>query len=224
MCGVGLQWARSAVVARPLCKRKAPGSIPGVSNSFFLLTLSPLKRYTRTHTHTLASALSLFGTRSTSSASRPRTSRFPMRPPPGVLPSSLLQVLGLGASFVVCCDGERRRDGERETERPRDRETEREKRHKRLAASCELSAALDSATVAGTATAQLRGVPWCVVDAWMSLSGGSTAVGIWCACSCLLVRAWGALCVVCCMLCVMCCVLCMVCAVCVALMACSVYV
>ena len=26
-------WAHSAVVARPLCKRKAPGSIPGVSNS-----------------------------------------------------------------------------------------------------------------------------------------------------------------------------------------------
>lgn len=25
------RWARSAVVARPLCKRKAPGSIPGVS-------------------------------------------------------------------------------------------------------------------------------------------------------------------------------------------------
>ena len=30
------QWAHSAVVARPLCKRKAPGSIPGVSIPFIL--------------------------------------------------------------------------------------------------------------------------------------------------------------------------------------------
>lgn len=40
MC-VENRWARSAVVARPLCKRKAPGSIPGVS------ILLPL-----THRHT----------------------------------------------------------------------------------------------------------------------------------------------------------------------------
>ena len=29
-----MKWARSAVVARPLCKRKVPGSIPGVSMYF----------------------------------------------------------------------------------------------------------------------------------------------------------------------------------------------
>ena len=35
-CVEFVNWAHSAVVARPLCKRKAPGSIPGVSKFPFL--------------------------------------------------------------------------------------------------------------------------------------------------------------------------------------------
>ena len=38
-----LYWAHSAVVARPLCKRKAPGSIPGVSNALSTLCSTHLR-------------------------------------------------------------------------------------------------------------------------------------------------------------------------------------
>ena len=42
-------WAHSAVVARPLCMRKVPGSIPGVSISFRIAPLRPPAGHFATH-------------------------------------------------------------------------------------------------------------------------------------------------------------------------------